>query len=76
MGHEAELAAAALNETKELPHAAFIVSVAERIVVALSAEWDDKEAEKWLRSKPEHFEHVGLEVRGTLSSALSSHSVV
>lgn len=45
MGHVAELAAAVLNDTKLLPHAAFIVSDAERIIVEFKAELEDKEVE-------------------------------
>jgi len=45
MGHGAGLAAAVLNDTKELPHAALIVSAAEWMMVAFSAELEDKEVE-------------------------------
>jgi len=45
IGHEAELAAAVLKETKLLPHAALTVSAAERMMVELSAERDERDAE-------------------------------
>lgn len=45
MGHEAELAAAVLNDTNVLPHAALIMSAAECMIVAFSAELEDKEVE-------------------------------
>jgi len=45
IGHEAELAAPVLNETKLLPHAALTVLAAERMMVELSAERDEREEE-------------------------------
>jgi hypothetical protein len=45
MGHGAELAAAVLNDTKELPHAALIASAAERMMVAFIIELEDREVE-------------------------------
>jgi hypothetical protein len=45
MGHGAELAAAVLNDTKELPHAALTVSAAERMIVAFITELEDREVE-------------------------------
>ena len=45
MGHDAELAAAVLNDTKELPHAALTESAAERIIVEFITELEDREAE-------------------------------
>ena len=45
MGHGAEFAAAVLNDTKELPHAALIVSAAEWMMVAFNTELEDKEVE-------------------------------
>jgi hypothetical protein len=45
MGHGAELAAAVLNDTKELPHAALTVSAAERMMLAFITVLEDKEVE-------------------------------
>jgi len=45
MGHGAEFAAAVLNDTKELPHAALIVSAAEWMMVAFKTELEDKKVE-------------------------------
>ena len=45
IGHEAELAAAVLKETKLLPHAALTVSAAERMIVELSAECEERDEE-------------------------------
>jgi hypothetical protein len=45
MGHGAELAAAVLNDTKGLPHAALTVSAAEWMMDAFINELEDKEVE-------------------------------
>lgn len=45
IGHGAELAAAVLSATKLFPHAALIVSAAERIMVELRAVCEDREEE-------------------------------
>ena len=45
MGHGAEFAAAVLNDTKELPHAALTVSAAEWTMVAFITELEDRVVE-------------------------------
>ena len=70
VGVEAELASAALLCAINVPpQAALTVSAAERMMVLFNAEGEERELEKWFNSSPEHFEHVGLAVRGTLELA-------